>query len=36
MLHFVGVWGAVLIGSHLLGSILATMLGIMTVKALQI
>jgi CrcB protein len=29
-------WGAVLIGSHLLGSILATALGIMTVKALQI
>jgi len=29
-------WGAVLIGSHLLGSILATVLGIMTVKALQI
>ncbi len=29
-------WGAVLIGSHLLGSILATMLGIMTVKALHL
>jgi CrcB protein len=29
-------WGAVLIGSHLLGSILATVLGIMTIKALQI
>lgn len=29
-------WGAALIASHLLGSILATMLGIMTIKALQI
>ncbi len=28
-------WGAVLIGSHLLGSLFATVLGIMTVKALQ-
>ncbi|MFN7088166.1 MAG: fluoride efflux transporter CrcB, partial [Burkholderiales bacterium] len=29
-------WGVVLIGAHLLGSIFATMLGIMTVKALQL
>lgn len=29
-------WAAVLIGSHLLGSIFATVLGIMTIKALQL
>ena len=29
-------WGGVLIGSHLLGSIIATVLGIMTIKALQL
>lgn len=28
-------WAGVLIGSHLLGSIIATVLGIMTIKALQ-
>lgn len=29
-------WAGVLIGSHLLGSIIATVLGIMTIKALQL
>ncbi|MDP2242048.1 MAG: fluoride efflux transporter CrcB [Burkholderiales bacterium] len=30
------VWAGALIGSHLLGSIVATVLGIMTIKALQL
>ncbi len=29
-------WAGVMIGSHLLGSIIATVLGIMTIKALQL